>query len=83
MPTFPTFFCLEWKNGAVCGTRLELVIKPPEHRLDIVLVSLLVALDNFHTLYWCFICDFEQVYVYRYVLVSGFVLDQDLIKVVI
>ena len=38
---------------------LGLVIKPPEHRLDAVLVSLLVALDGFHTLNWCFIVDFE------------------------
>ena len=37
-------------------------LKPIEHRLDIVLVSWLVALDSFHTIFvWCFAIDFEQV----------------------
>ena len=52
----------EWSAGGVCGTRLGLAIKSPEHRLDVVLVSLLVALDDFHTLYWCFVCDWFLVH---------------------
>ena len=48
----------------VCGLKSNL--KPIEHRLDVVLVSWLVALDNFHTIFhtifvWCFAVDFEQV----------------------
>ena len=41
----------EWSTGAVCGARSELAIKPPEHRLYVVLVSLLVAPEGSHTLY--------------------------------
>ena len=51
----------EWSTGAVCGAHLGLAVKPPEHHLDIVLVPLLVALDNCHTLFWCSVADFEQV----------------------
>ena len=56
MSTFPAFVCLEWKNGVLelCVERQpHMAIKPLEHHLDVVLVSLLVALDDFHTLFWC------------------------------
>ena len=52
----------ECSIGAVCGEHLGLTIKPPKHRLDVVLVSLLVALDGFHALYWCSVVDFEQIF---------------------
>ena len=32
-------------------------------RLDVVLVSLLVAFDGFHALNWCPVVDFKQVLV--------------------
>ena len=50
----------EWCTGVVCGARLVLVVKSAEHLLDVVLVSLLVALDDFHALFWCFVVDIEQ-----------------------
>ena len=53
----------KWNTGAMCGASLGLAIKPPQHCLDVVLVSLLVALDDFHALYWCSVCDFEKVLV--------------------
>ena len=40
-----------WSTGAVFGACLGLAIKPPEHRLDVVLVSLLVTSDGFYTLH--------------------------------
>ena len=49
--------------------RLGLAIKLPEHRLDVVLVSLLEALDGFHAMYWCSVVDFKQVLVQGYILV--------------
>ena len=40
----------KWSTGVVCDARLGLDIKSPEHHLDVVLVSLLVALDGVYTL---------------------------------
>ena len=53
MPTFSAFVCLELENGALelSEAHLGLEIKPPEHFLDVVLVSLLVVLDDFHALH--------------------------------
>ena len=58
MSTFPAFVCLEWKNGVLelCVERQpQMAIKALEHHLDVVLVSLLVALDDFHILFWCIV----------------------------
>ena len=38
-----------------------LTIKGPEQPHDVVLVSLLLTLKRFHTLFWCSIVDFAQV----------------------
>ena len=40
----------KWSTGIVCEARLVLNIKSPEHHLDVVLVTLLVALDGVYTL---------------------------------
>ena len=40
----------KWSTGVVCDARLGLDIKSPEHHLDVVLESLLVALDGVYTL---------------------------------
>lgn len=58
----------EWSTGAVCEACLRLAIKSPGHCLDVALVSLLVAFNDFHILFLCFVCDFDQVFVYRYIL---------------
>ena len=44
----------EWSTGGVWSVSQE-------HRLDVVPLSLLVALDSFHALYWCSVAEFEQV----------------------
>ena len=53
----------QWSAEAVYRARLGLAIKLPEYRLDVVLVSLLVALDGFDAIYWCSVVDFKQVLV--------------------
>ena len=40
----------KWSTGIVCEARLVLNIKSPEYHLDVVLVTLLVALDGVYTL---------------------------------
>ena len=52
--------CLFEVEECCTGGRFKLAIKLREHRLDVVLVTLLVALDNFYILYWRFVCEFEQ-----------------------
>ena len=55
---------VEQKNaGTVCEAHSWLELKPPGHPLDVVLVPLFVALDDFYALYWSFDVDFEQVLV--------------------
>ena len=47
----------QWSTRAMSVECLKLAIKPPEHRLDVALLPLLVTLDSFHALYWCSIFD--------------------------
>ena len=75
--------CLFEVEECCTGGRFKLAIKLREHRLDVVLVTLLVALDNFYILYWRFVCEFEQFFDYRYIIVSSFSLNEDLSNVVI
>ena len=43
-------------NSAMCKICLKLTIKAPNDVIDFIVVSLLLTLNIFHKLFWCFYC---------------------------